>query len=112
MADLTTHVTWTCATNVQWFTDVKGSTGNVYTVRWGLLHDRDRERQRTVHGWTCTCVGFRRRGQCRHTARVEASGERCGWNSTLELVACDRGEAGDRCCPSCGGEVEAVKIGV
>jgi len=109
MPDLTEHTTYICSTNVAWSTTVKGSHGDEYTVRFGLMplpHP-------VQHDWSCDCKGFKFRGTCRHITEVRASGARCGWNAELELgVTPTQTESADICCPDCGQPVQGVRVAV
>jgi hypothetical protein len=98
MADLTVHVTQTCATNRQWSLDLAGTTGT-HTVRFGFLVDGPYQ-----YGWSCSCKGFRFRGSCSHINKVRASGVRCAWNAELELSQ-------ETACPDCGGPVIVEQVG-
>ena len=106
MSDLTEHTAWTCQTNVEWTHGVEGSKGTMYTVTFERLPEA------TEYGYTCTCKGFKYRGECRHIKKVVALERRCAWNETLEigLEPVVDGD-GDRWCPRCGGPVVAVKVG-
>ena len=105
--DLTIHATWTCCSNVNWSTQVPSSDGSkTYTVSYGP------SRGVYQYDWSCNCPN-RRRGYCKHIEQVRASGDRCGWNGTLEVgVEADRRDDGTPCCPDCGGEVTAFNVGV
>jgi len=113
MPDFDIVATWTCASNFYFERAVKGSKGDLYVVRWGRLTEARIMETGAQHGWQCTCQGYRFRGTCRHIREVEASGERCGWNATLEpAVECDHDSDGEPCCPECGGPVRAMRVAV
>lgn len=107
MGDLTIETATYCATNEFWETEVVGSTGKPYKVRF----------ERTLNGlyqydWTCTCPAFQHRGRrlyCKHIEDVKAGGQRCGWNKELEPFV---RAAEDGTCPSCGGPVKHTRVGV
>jgi hypothetical protein len=100
---------WLCVSNVNWRKDVPGSRGGTYAVRFEKLPD-EADYQ---YGWTCTCKGFEFRGTCRHVVETRASGERCGWNGTLEPTAeCGRDVDDNPICPDCKGEITAMNVGV
>ena len=109
MVDLVAVTTWTCATNMRWTTEVTGSKGDVYTVRFGASFHEGPQ-----YDWSCDCAAFRfHAGYCKHIEQVRASDLRCGWNAELEPTeTCDHRSDGEPCCPDCGGPVEPVRVGV
>ena len=113
MAELSTEYAWTCCTNEHWETAVKGSSGD-YTVAWGQLFGKPLQVQMAQYGWTCTCWPFKKSGStCKHIQKVEASGDRCGWNGELEPTAvAGQDDDGNTCCPECKGPVTSYRVGV
>lgn len=113
MPDFDLVPTWTCASNFYFERVVTGSKGDVYTVHWGRLMEARAFETGAQYGWQCTCRGYKYRGTCRHIDEVKASGERCGWNGTLEPTAqCDHDANGEPCCPDCGGPVRVMRVAV
>lgn len=105
--DLTTEYAWACETARDWETQVPSSSGNgTYTVRWGRLYGRDRQREGCDYGWTCTCKGFEIRGRCSHIMQVAAKDKtpegRCGWDSFMDDGEPTVDENGEHHCPRCG----------
>jgi hypothetical protein len=117
MADLTIETAWTCGTNESWETQVPASAGGTHTVRWGRLFGRDAQVQGTLYGYTCSCPAFTKSRRshlpCKHIMQVAASGQRCGWNETLEpTLEASYDAQGEPCCPDCGGPLGAWQVGV
>ena len=109
MPDLTEHTAYTCSSNINWSTTVKGSRGDEYTVSYEWMPPS----HPVQYDYTCTCKGYRFRGHCKHIDQVKASGARCGWNAELEPgndPAQD--EDADICCPECGKPVHAMRVAV
>jgi len=112
MPDFTLELTWTCATNYFWQTDVKGSKGDVYVVHWGRLPEARAMEAGVSHGWQCECKGYKFRGTCKHIAEVEAEGRRCAWNAELAIVERPLNASKYPECPECGGPVRAMRVAV
>lgn len=114
MPDLTIEAAWTCETNLFWETQVRSSRGGgEYTVRWEELDPPLAEKIGAMYGWTCTCEGFRFRATCKHVEGIEQSGQRCGWNQSLEpTLQCERDEEDEPMCPECGGPVTPMRVAV
>jgi len=105
MPDLTTELAATCATNTGWSTTVRGSKGDLYTVRFcyqphGVVQ----------YDYECTCPAFKNsaRSHCKHIRQIINAGERCGWNEALEPAL----KADNNRCPRCGGPVLFLRVGV
>lgn len=104
MPDLTIEVAATCSTNESWSTQVKGSKGDLYTVRFC--------RQFTgpvQYDYECSCKAnsiYHQR--CKHIEQVIAEKRRCGWNAELEPTL----KAPDGKCPQCGADVAHIRVGV
>lgn len=107
MPNLTIEVAWTCMSNFFFETVVVGSNEARYLVSWGPLFAADRDSE---YGWSCECKGFKYRGTCRHID--DAKTKRCGWNGTLEPTLEASKRDGEPCCPKCGLDVQAVRVGV
>lgn len=109
MPDLTIETTFVCATNTHWERDVKGSKGDIYTVRW----ERDfRPNAPTQYRYTCPCRGFKfgKGKECSHIR--DHKDERCAWNQEMEPGAIPAVKDGEPCCPECGGPVEVIRVAV
>lgn len=105
MPDLTTLLAATCATNTGWSKEVEGSKGAHYTVRWCFQPGGD-----VQYGYECTCPSFLHGHRpCKHIRQILADDARCGWNEALEptLTISEHGR-----CPSCGGPVAYLRVGV
>lgn len=89
-----------CRSNSTFERKVTGSTGNVYTVRFGRVHG-----QKYSHNWTCDCMAGKHGRLCRHVKQVRH--ERCGWSQQHNGGAPVNGK-----CPKCGGKIEAVMVSV
>lgn len=105
MTDFNTHVAFTCVTNRQFRTSVKGSNGKVYIVQF-----RPMTYGPVQYDWTCECQGFKFRKHCSHIDKTKFAGIRCGWNSCLEIgIEPDR--TGDfPTCPECGERALPVEV--
>lgn len=108
MPDLTREFYWHCQTAESWETEVKGSKGDTYVVRWS----QDHKNQREVHyDWSCTCMAYKtRKGYCKHIDIVKAKEHpegRCGW-----MQYSDGGSPKNDKCPRCGGEIHSMAWGV
>lgn len=68
MPDLTIEFRYTCPSNIYWAKEVTGSKGDKYSVTYDGNH---------FEPWSCTCQGFKFRGECKHIKAAEK--ERCGW---------------------------------
>ena len=95
--DLTRITSRWCATNESFSTQIKD-----YVVSYG----------QTVSGpyqydWSCTCKGFKFRGQCKHVE--EAKSQRCAHGH--DAVAGSPVEMGETC-PSCHGPTTVISVGV
>jgi hypothetical protein len=108
MSDLTTHVAYTCDTNGFWETEVTGSKGDKYTVKWSMSTE---PRIYGTHVYSCTCKGFQFRGRCKHIKQV--AHQRCGWNPQPDPgLQPDQDKNGSRICPECGGPATAMRVAV
>lgn len=107
MSDLSIENAQTCRSNIEWETQITGSEGDKYTLRWGFVLGRGS--RRAQYGWSCSCHSFRQRGACTHITHVVNNDRRCAWNEGLDpgLKANDDGT-----CPHCGGPTEVISIGV
>ena len=112
MADLNTQVAWMCETNTFFETTITGSSGTEYTTKFSMLFGRDAAIQNVQYGPTCSCVGFKYYGGCKHLAQMES--QRCGWNGTLEptLKPDTTTECGRPLCPECGANAMSLYVGV
>jgi hypothetical protein len=100
MSGLTIVTVPTCCSNVHWSRRVEGSKGKLYTVTFGRVGSKEYQ-----YGWTCECLGFQHRGNCKHI--VQCAQSRCGWNAEMELVKVE-----NHTCPKCGDKVEYISVGV
>jgi len=95
-----------CTTCFYWEKQVTGSTGNIYQVHWGRLP----EERGSGYGWTCTCKGFKYRGECRHIKEIEYNEERCAWNeSGNPNLRRKKNNKGQFTCPKCGALIKVCK---
>ncbi len=102
MTDFNVHAYRWCSTNEHFETTAKGSKGETYTVRYGKTPAGPYQ-----YGWTCSCKGFKFRGDCKHVKAAEQ--ERCGhgWEAACGSPA----EMGDNC-PKCGSETTVIRVAV
>lgn len=109
MPDLTREYHWHCLTAENWQTEVPGSKGATYTVRWDAHSHKSRNE--VQYNWSCTCMAYKtRRGFCKHIEVVKAKRfpeGRCGW-----MQFHDGGNPKDGKCPTCNGEIASMAYGV
>jgi hypothetical protein len=96
MVDLTPVRTHTCSSNIFWQVQFTGSHGANYVLTYeGSI------------GWSCTCPGYKYRGDCKHIHDKELAGKRCGWGEDAFANAVhDETE-----CPECGSPTTSFYIG-
>jgi hypothetical protein len=101
MPDLVTEYYYHCETAENWSTQVQGSAGNTYTVRWGREH---KARHTVQHDWSCDCPAYRHKpGYCKHIQQVITQKLRCGWMQFINGGTPDNGK-----CPDCGGAIHSM----
>jgi hypothetical protein len=104
MGDLTIETAAVCATNVEWSTEVVGSKGDIYTVRF--CHQ---PQGRVQYDYECTCWAFKaKRARCKHIQQVVTQRLRCAWNDAMDPGLSPDGNK----CPSCGGPLHYMRVGV
>ena len=102
---LTTHTYKWCSTNEFFQKTVNGSGSNVYTVTYGKTPPRSQYQ----YDWSCTCPQHQfRGGECKHIRKVKE--ERCAYGSGAVSGSPEKIEYDT--CPSCGGDVSVVSVGV
>jgi len=102
-SELSTVLTVTCESNFDWSKEVIGSNEHVYTVAYG---ESQLPQRKETHEFSCTCLGFRFKGACKHIEAVQH--ERCGWG--FEAFA---GTVYNKSsCPDCGGKVRTIEVAV
>ena len=107
MPDLTIHTAYVCASTQNWSCTVTGSRGDEYTVTFGPAGPNSVY----LYEWNCTCNAGRFGRRCKHVDR--ARGRWCGWNAEADpSLRPDRHGEAELTCPSCGGPVVAVRVGV
>ena len=96
--------------NFEWEADIVGSTGTVYTIRYGLMPGSTSE-----HGYSCECPDYRERHQgipgryCKHIKQAIEQFKHCRWNKLADPTL--QPEFPDWC-PDCGGPLMTVKAQV
>lgn len=94
-----------CSTNEFYQELVNGSNGNVYTVIYGETPSDSLYK----YDWSCTCPQYKfRGGECKHIKNAKEN--RCAYGSGAASGSPEKIE-GDTC-PSCGGEVSVIRVGV
>jgi len=88
---------YVCRTNVEYSAAIIGSTGDTYNVCYGHQHD----------GYTCECVGYQYRRQCKHITEVRQM--RCGWNQYLHGRAPVIDSDGRLHCPWCNESIMGIR---
>jgi hypothetical protein len=102
MPDFTVEVAPICQSNKDWERSYPSSDGkSSYRVRFGYS-----PHGRYQYDWSCECVGFRTRKQCKHVEAAKK--DRCAWNWELE----PRPMPENRVCPDCGGPLDFVRVAV
>jgi hypothetical protein len=106
MSDLIIETTYVCASTQNWSIIIVGTRGDEYTVTFGPAHNSVYQ-----YEWGCTCNAGRFGRKCKHVA--EARSRWCGWNAEADPgLRPDRHGESELACPSCGGPVVAVRVGV
>lgn len=101
MPDLNVEFYYHCESAERFTTEVAGSKGKTYTVRFGRGHKRASEVQ---FDWSCDCEAYKYKpGYCKHIKLVIDEKRRCGWMQFEH-----GGEPKDDKCPECGGPVYSM----
>lgn len=104
MADLTIETAAVCETNVGWASEVVGSKGDRYMVRFCYQSGG-----RVQYDYECTCPAFTHsRKRCKHIQQVIDEKRRCAWNFELDPSLKPNGDK----CPSCDGPLHYLRVGV
>jgi len=108
MPDLTIEIYFHCASAEHFSTEVKGSKGAKYTVRYG-----DDPSGRYQYDYTCTCHAFKfgKGKHCKHIEQVKKPGEHCGWMEMIDGGKPVKTKDGYKC-PKCGKEAIAARHAV
>jgi hypothetical protein len=107
MPDLTIETAYVCSSTQHWSCTVTGTRGNEYTVTFGPTQGWAVYK----YDWSCTCKAGTHGRKCKHVDR--ARGRWCGWNAEADPgLRPDRHGESELACPSCGGPVVAVRVGV
>jgi hypothetical protein len=111
MGDLTVQTTWICGSNVFWHAQI-----GKQRVWFGAQYSGARRGQ---VGWSCSCSPGKLNPDCAHVAAARP--RRCGWNEELAAgaqpeeyrqIQDDGTSTIGRRCPRCGGDVQAIEVGV
>ena len=107
MSDLTTEYYYHCDTAEGWQTEVKGSKGKTYTVKWDNFSHKNR--QEVQYDYSCNCQGYKfgKGKHCRHIREVVESEQHCNW-----MQFTDGDEPVENRCPKCGSNVHSMGWGV
>lgn len=106
MPDLTLQPYYHCESAEHFVTEVVGSKGDKYTVRWDNYSHKNR--REVDYDYSCTCMAYKTRpGDCKHIKQVKESKKHCNW---LQFI--DGGEPKNGRCPRCGSEVHSQMWGV
>ena len=103
MSELDKIPYWHCLSVEYFKKEVAGSKGQVYEVEF----------KRQSHGdydfdWSCTCLGFKYNGKCKHITTVLKSGEYCGWMQFQHGGEPAVNIYEENVCPKCGGPVAVM----
>ncbi len=104
MPDLMIVHEYACAQNENWQTEVTGSKGTNYTVRFDRFSHKN---QGSVErDFSCDCKAYKfRQGDCKHINEVRD--QKCTW-----MDGEPNDNDGEQTCPVCGGEVIIYRKGV
>lgn len=101
MPDFTNESYYHCCTAEFWQTEVEGSNGNKYIVRWDNTSHKNRA---WLHyDYSCSCKAYLYHlGSCKHIQKVIEDKTRCGWVQFTDggEVVRSEGDAQVRC-PKC-----------
>lgn len=100
MPDFDIQYFWHCTTADYWITEITGSKDAKYIVTWDRYSHKNINAQ---YDWSCSCLGYKHRGDCKHIGKVKSQKMHCGW---MQFV--DGGEALNGKCPSCGNKIDSV----
>lgn len=109
MPDLTVETAFRCSTGEHWETQVQGSKGAVYTVRWSRDHHLNQTDVQFDFSCTCKAYKYGHGGYCKHINLV--STHRCGWDSFHDAGEPTINPDGTYACPDCGSEAKVYQYG-
>lgn len=125
MSELSIRTAYTCSQNEAWSASVRGSKGDMYTVRWSYQWKGD-----VQFAYECTCPAFKFSKEKRHCKHIDqVMGKRCNWNQELDPTAVPwvrpttdwerahmehlgQDRSSIQCCPQCKGPVLVKQVGV
>tara|TARA_Y100000593_G_C4295670_1_gene330557 strand:- start:1349 stop:1684 length:336 start_codon:yes stop_codon:yes gene_type:complete len=106
MPDFTYHTYYQCESTERFSTEVKGSKGNVYTIRFGSTGHKEHDYS---HGYSCTCPSYKfsNKTTCKHIEQVKKEGRHCNWMQFHDGGTPSVEPCGTQVCPECGDAITA-----
>ncbi|HHZ94096.1 MAG TPA: hypothetical protein EYN67_00745 [Flavobacteriales bacterium] len=106
MHDFTYHTYYQCNSTEGFSTEVKGSNGNAYTVRYGSSGHKEHDYS---HGYSCTCPSYKfdKKATCKHIEQVKKEGRHCNWMQFTDGNTPTIEPDGTQVCPECGNGITA-----
>ncbi|HHZ94097.1 MAG TPA: hypothetical protein EYN67_00750 [Flavobacteriales bacterium] len=107
MTDFTYYTYYTyyqCDSTEGFSTEVKGSNGNTYTVRYVASNHKEHD---CSHGYSCTCPVYKstKTALCKHIEQARKEGRHCTWMQFLDGGQPTVEPDGTHLCPECGSDV-------
>jgi hypothetical protein len=107
MPDLINQPFYHCLSAENFVTEVEGSKGKKYTVRYDQYSHKNRRETQCDYSCNCDAYKFGKGAHCKHIEQVIKSGKHCNWMQYI-----DGGKpvatANELVCPKCGGPISSM----